>query len=61
MHRICGQFNPHLDKIFYYIKKYSKKKLKKLKKKLKKLKKKLKIKRIFKTGGEYILKHKKLS
>ena len=53
MHRLCGQFNPHLDKIFYYIKKYSKKKFKKLKKKLK-------IKRIFKTGGEYILKHKKI-
>ena len=54
MHRLCGQFNPHLDKMFYYIKIYSKNKLKKFKKKLK-------IKRIFKTGGEYILKHKKLS
>ena len=39
--------------MFYYIKIYSKNKLKKFKKKLK-------IKRIFKTGGEYILKHKKI-
>ena len=54
IHRDCGQFNPHLDKMFYYPKIYSKNKLKKSKKKLK-------IKRIFKTGGEYILKHKKLS
>ena len=36
MHRLCGQFNPHLDKMFYYIKIYSKNKLKKFKKKLKK-------------------------
>ena len=38
--------------MFYYIKIYSRNKLKKFKKKLK-------IKRIFKTHGEYIIKHKK--
>ena len=54
MNSLCVKFNPNLEKIFYYIKIYSKNKLKKFKKKLK-------IKRIFKTGGEYILKHKKLS